>query len=152
MNRLPSFSEWKILPEIFHTLAFAETFTKVWDEFYPSKMEGLKNFLIDYAGKCSEADKADTKRWPNKKSYISVLNEINLYNCMARKANWIDENKNIRVITTGVDNMMGGEDVIDVEIFSLLGTKVENPGPGVYIRVSVHSDGSVSKEKIIVRQ
>lgn len=153
MNRLPSFSTWKILPQIFNTPIFSKTFQEVWDEFYPSKMEFIKDCLLAFGKKCAEADIADTKRWPNKKAFISEGSEKFLYNCLERKAKWIDQNKKIPVddSVAGIDNVLHEDDIISVEFYSILGYKVINPDSGVYIRLTTFADGSVASEKIIVK-
>lgn len=151
MNHLPSFATWKILPEIFHTEAFANAFLEVWNEFYPSKMEHIKNYIVRFGEKCAEADIADTVRWPNKNAVISGPSENYLFGCMERKAKWIDANKVIEVNPSGIDSILKDKRVASVETFTLLGSRIENPSAGIYVRLTTYEDGSVSSEKIILK-
>ena len=151
MNILPSWSVWKIIPEIFYTNNFIQSFNDAWNTFYPSKMEDVKKVLLDYALKCADADIADGIRWPEKRPNLAYSYSNYMFVCMEKRAKWIDENKHI-VAPGGIESMCNDNaDVESVETYTLCGKRVDVLTPGIYIQKATQSNGGVNTKKIIIR-
>ena len=151
MNILPSWSVWKIIPEIFYTNNFIQSFNDAWNTFYPSKMEDVKKVLLDYALKCADADIADGIRWPEKRPNLAYSYSNYMFVCMEKRAKWIDENKHI-VAPGGIESMCNDNaDVESVETYTLCGKRVDVLAPGIYVQKATQSNGGVNTKKIIIR-
>lgn len=151
MNQLPSYSVWKIIPEIFYTEAFSNAFKQEWDAFYPQKFNQLESYLKDISGKLSEGMKADKQRWPitqliDENKGLSVFKEIGV------TAKWVDENKNYYEEYSSISDVLdeGNLNMVGEEYYDLTGRRVVGAlGRGAYVKVTTYADGSHKAEKVV---
>ena len=92
MNRLPDYSTWKIIPQIFYTKNFYTAFLEQWEIFYP-KVDEIYDYMIEYAETVNAASLTDKKRWPDV-GLITTDDIKNKVQCIRNTSKWINDNKN----------------------------------------------------------
>lgn len=147
MNNLPSYSKWKIIPQVFYTKAFSDAFIDEWQTFYP-KLEDIAAYMEDYASKVCEASSADKNRWPDA-ALITIDAVKSRVQWIRNSSKWIDENKYYYDdYLSGIDNVVV-EESGDSEIYTLDGRKVlQITAKGIYIIKIKMDNGTIETKKI----
>lgn len=142
MNRLPDWSLWKIIPEVFYTKAFYEAFRNEWEQFY-SVLPEMHDYMKGYAASVSVAAIADKKRWPST-TLITTSDAANKYQWLKRSADWINEHKGYYdKFTDGFPEPPSASMSSSVEIYTVDGLKITSiTQAGIYIVRTVLPDGT----------
>ena len=54
---------------------------------------------------------------------------------------------------SGIDDIIGEEaaEIVATEYYNIQGMRVANPAPGIYIRRTLHSDGTSRTAKVLIK-
>lgn len=134
LNLLPSFAVAHWEKPMMCTEAFQQEFLRVWDDFYPTEFNKLKNFALEVAEYCEAADHCNYARWPELSQYSTAETKAELFwSRISRYAKWLDENKNLKnAVFAGIDTPVANVKSKNA-YYDLQGRRVLNPTPGIYI-------------------
>jgi hypothetical protein len=76
--------------------SFTEEFNRLWDDFYPDKLEAIYGYLDEVTRKCTEAYEANRQRWPEISSKSGADSKgTYVKNHIRNNAAWIDQHRDI---------------------------------------------------------
>lgn len=147
INRLPEYSTWKIIPEIFYTKSFYHAFRMEWQNIYPI-VEDMTDFMLDYAEKVSAGSLCDQARWPEV-ALITVEDTKNKIQWIRNSSKWIDENKNYYEDYLAGFNVVQSERTLEKqEIWTIDGIRIPKvTNKGLYIIRKKYTDGTIETKK-----
>lgn len=148
MNCLPEWARWKLVPMIFKTQAFRDTFLTEWNRFYPS-LDDIKTYMTNLSDRCKEADRIDSELW-GRSSYIDDEKLESIFRGLEQKAAWIEAHKCLDINTDVGTYAEEDVNVVCTSTFSINGIQLGgNTDSGIRIQVRHLSNGSIESEKIV---